>query len=174
MAEFWETAVQLIKEHKEWAVLIAFLISAGESIIGLSLLIPSTAILVTLSTALAAGGVDLVAVWLAAGIGVAVGDWISYGLGYFFEHELNDRWPFKDNQELLQKGHRFFERWGWLSLFLTRFMGPFRSITPLVAGVCEMPKLSFGAASLSSGFLWAAVVLAPGGLGGSWFSVASL
>jgi len=168
LAGAWDGLLSFVKAHEEFALVIAFVISMGESIIGISLLVPSTAILLATSTVLSAGGADMAALWLAAGLGASAGDWISYGLGYFFEHELQNRWPLRNNKSLLAKGHAFFERWGWISLFITRFMGPLRSLTPLVAGICEMPLLQFGVASLASALVWAAVVLAPGGLGGSW------
>jgi membrane protein DedA with SNARE-associated domain len=164
LAEMWEGLISLVKAHESAVLPVAFAICLAESIVGISLLIPSTAILIAASTVLAAGGADMVALWLAAGLGASLGDWISYGLGFHFEHELRRRWPLRDNEELLLRGHRFFERWGWISLFVSRFMGPLRSVTPLVAGICEMPLLVFGLASLVSAMVWAGVVLAPGGL----------
>ncbi len=58
---------------------------------------------------------------------------------------------------------------GLAELFLSRFLGPVRSVTPLNAGACEMPLMQFAIASFLSAFLWAAVVLLPGGLGGGMF-----
>ncbi len=168
LVEAWEGLLSLVKEHQSFALPVAFVICMAESIIGISLLVPSTAILIATSAVLAASGTDLLSLWLAAGLGAWLGDWISYGLGYFFEHELHERWPLRDNKELLLKGRRFFERWGWISLFVSRFMGPLRSLTPLVAGICEMPLLQFALASFVSALLWAGVVLSPGGFGAGW------
>ncbi len=168
MAEAWEFLLSLVKEHQSMALPITFAICMAESIIGISLFIPSTAILLAMSAVLGASGADMFALWLAAGLGATVGDWISYGLGYFFEHELHESWPLKNNRELVAKGHAFFERWGWISLFVSRFMGPLRSLTPLVAGVCRMPLLQFAVASFISAMVWAGAVLAPGGLSGGW------
>lgn len=169
MTELWDTLLAFVKAHQEMALPIAFAICMAESIVGISLFIPSTAILIATSAVLGASGANMFTLWLAAGLGAWLGDWISYGLGYFFEHELNDRWPLRDNQHLVAKGHAFFERWGWISLFVARFMGPLRSLTPLIAGICEMPLVPFALASFFSALLWAGVVLAPGTLGG-WFS----
>lgn len=165
MDGLWDGLLAFVKAHEAYAMPMAFVICMAESIVGISLMVPSTIILIATSSVLGASGVDMVALWLAAGLGASFGDWISYGLGYFFEHRLHQTWPLKDNQELLARGHSFFERWGWISLFVSRFMGPLRSLTPLVAGICEMPLLQFGVASLVSAMVWAGVVLAPGGLG---------
>jgi membrane protein DedA with SNARE-associated domain len=162
----WEGLLSLVRAHEAYALPIVFTICMAESIIGISLLVPSTAIMLAMSTVLGASGADMLALWLAAGLGASLGDWISYALGYFFEHELHERWPLKNNKELVARGHAFFERWGWASLFVSRFLGPLRSLTPLVAGICEMPLIQFGVASFVSAMLWAGVILAPGGLGG--------
>jgi membrane protein DedA with SNARE-associated domain len=41
---------------------------------------------------------------------------------------------------------------------------------PLVAGIFVMPWWPFQIANFGSAFVWAAVLLAPGTLGFSWFS----
>jgi membrane protein DedA with SNARE-associated domain len=166
LSDAWEALLALVQQNQSAALPITFAICMAESIIGISLLVPSTAILLATSTVLAASGADMMTLWLAAGLGAWLGDWISYGIGYFFEHELQERWPLRNNKKLLADGHRFFEKWGWLSLFVARFMGPLRSLTPLVAGICEMPLVPFALASFASAMLWAGVVLAPGGLSG--------
>jgi len=168
MDGLWDGLLSFVKANEAHALPIAFVICMSESIVGISLFVPSTIILIATSTVLGASGVDMLSLWLAAGLGASFGDWISYGLGYFFEHRLHEYWPLRGNQDLLQRGHKFFERWGWISLFVSRFMGPLRSLTPLVAGICEMPLLQFGIASLVSAMVWAGVVLAPGGLGAGW------
>jgi membrane protein DedA with SNARE-associated domain len=169
MDGLWEGLLSFVRAHESQALPIAFVISMAESIVGVSILVPSTIILIATSTVLGASGVGVLPLWLAAGLGASCGDWISYGLGYFFEHRLHDMWPLRDNQVLVRRGHTFFERWGWISLFVSRFMGPLRSVTPLVAGICEMPLVQFGVASLVSAMVWAGIVLVPGGIGAGWF-----
>jgi membrane protein DedA with SNARE-associated domain len=169
MDGLWDGLLSIVKANEAYALPIAFVICMAESIVGISLFVPSTIILIATSTVLGASGVDMLSLWLAAGLGASFGDWVSYGLGYFFEHRLHEYWPLRGNQDLLQRGHSFFERWGWISLFVSRFMGPLRSLTPLVAGICEMPLLQFGVASFISAMVWAGVVLAPGGVGGGFF-----
>ena len=70
--------------------------------------------------------------------------------------------------ELLFRGMAFFKRWGTLAIFLGRFFGPLRAVVPIVAGICDMPWLSFQMANLASAFVWAAGILAPGAFGLRW------
>jgi membrane protein DedA with SNARE-associated domain len=162
--------VEFARRHQDWAAPIAFFTGMGESIVGVSLFIQSTPILLALASLGAVAESSLLTVWLAAGLGAAAGDWISYGLGYRFGEPMKKRWPLSRKPELLDMGHRFFERWGVLSLFVCRFLGPARSVIMLIAGMSRMPLAAFFLASLASAMLWAGVVLAPAGLFVSWLT----
>ncbi len=165
MTGLWDAVLAFVRDHEAYLLPIAFLICMAESVIVVSLFVPSTIILLASSTLLGASGVGVATLWIAAGLGAALGDWVSYGLGRFTYRRMRHRWPFYQNRRTVARGRLFFAQWGWASLFFTRFMGPLRSFTPLVAGICRMPLLPFGLASLMSAFVWAAAVLAPTGIG---------
>jgi membrane protein DedA with SNARE-associated domain len=59
-----------------------------------------------------------------------------------------------------------FRRWGWWAVFVGRFLGPMRAVTPLAAGVTGMKNMSFQSANVLSAILWAPLVLMPGSVGG--------
>lgn len=165
MTGTWDAVLAFVRDHEAYLLPIAFLICMAESVIVVSLFVPSTIILLASSTLLGASGVGVATLWIAAGLGAALGDWVSYGLGRFTYGRMRYRWPFYQNRRTVARGRLFFAQWGWASLFFARFMGPLRSFTPLVAGICRMPLLPFGLASLMSAFVWAAAVLAPTGIG---------
>ena len=165
MSGLWQDVLIFMREHEVYLLPIAFAICMAESIIVVSLFVPSTIILLASSALLGASGVGIASLWIAAGLGAALGDWVSYGLGRFTYRELKEGWPFYQNRRTIARGRLFFARWGWASMFLARFMGPLRSFTPLVAGICRMPLIVFGIASLLSAFVWAGAVLAPTGIG---------
>lgn len=165
MTGIWDTVLAFVRDHEAYLLPIAFAICMAESIIVVSLFVPSTIILLASSTLLGASGVGVATLWIAAGLGAAVGDWVSYGLGRFTYRRLRYRWPFYQNRRTVARGRLFFAQWGWASMFIARFMGPLRSFTPLVAGICRMPLLPFALASLASAFVWATAVLTPTGIG---------
>jgi membrane protein DedA with SNARE-associated domain len=101
-------------------------------------------------------------------VGAALGDWLSYSLGYYYHNEIQNMWPLRDHKDLMVRGRIFFKRWGAWAIVIGRFLGPLRASVPIVAGVTEMPWLRFQIANWSSAFLWAAVLLAPGKLGIQW------
>lgn len=164
----WDSIIVFVKNNETYALPLAFAIAMAESIVGLSLLVPSTIIFLGMSAALGLSGAGMVQLWIAAAIGASLGDWVSYSLGRFCEARMQSSWPLRNNQPLLERGQLFFERWGWASFFPSRFVGPLRSFLPLIAGICAMPLLPFALASLGSAFVWSGVVLMPAGLGLKW------
>jgi membrane protein DedA with SNARE-associated domain len=160
-----EPIIAFVQEHRDWAMPIVFALAFGESLAFISLLLPSTVILVAISGLLGASGIDFIPVWFCAGIGGALGYWLSYFFGYHYRDQIQGFWPFKDRPEMLPRGQRFFEKYGILGVFLGHFFGPIRAVIPVVAGMYSMKQVPFQIANFSSSFLWAAGVLAPGTLG---------
>jgi membrane protein DedA with SNARE-associated domain len=160
--------VAFVRDHETWAVPIVFLLAFGESLAFISLILPSTVILVAISGLLGVSGISFWPVWLAAGIGGSIGYAISYWVGLYFKEELNTIWPFKNYPEMLPRGQAFFEKYGVFGVFLGHFFGPVRAVIPVVAGMYSMPHIPFQIANITSAFLWAGGILAPGTLGLNW------
>jgi membrane protein YqaA with SNARE-associated domain len=106
----------------------------------------------------------------AAAIGAALGDWLSYWIGYHYHAQIQQMWPLKNHPKLLDKGRVFFRRWGGWGIVIARFSGPLRASVPIVAGIAEMPWLRFQVANWSSAYLWAFVLLSPGSWGMKWWT----
>jgi membrane protein DedA with SNARE-associated domain len=148
---------------------VVFILSFGESLAFISLLLPATVLLVGGSGIVRAAGLGFWPIWIAAVTGAFLGDWVSYWLGFRYQEAIGRVWPLSRHPQLLAKGRHFFTRWGAASVFLGRFFGPLRCVVPLVAGTCAMPMLAFQAANLASALVWATLVLAPGQLAVEWF-----
>src|SRR5581483_3650637 len=101
----------------------------------------------------------------AAALGAALGDWLSYWLGYHYHEQISRMWPLSRYPNLLPNGHKFFARWGAWAIVIGRFWGPFRASVPIVAGVTQMPWLTFQIANWASAFVWAPGLLALGKVG---------
>ena len=168
MEQFAHSIIQFIHAHDTWVVPIAFLLAFGESLAFISLILPSTVILLAMGGLLGASGIDFVPVWIAAGAGGALGYAVSYWVGLYFKDSIHEIWPFKTRPELLQKGREFFAKWGTLGVFMGHFFGPVRAVVPVVAGTLAMKQIPFQIANITSAFLWAAGVLAPTVFGAKW------
>jgi membrane protein DedA with SNARE-associated domain len=154
--------VEFIKAHQDWAAPIVFVLAFGESLAFISLLLPAWAALVGLGALIAAGDISFWPVWVAAAIGAALGDWLSYWIGIKLERSVQNIWPLSRHPDLIPKGETFVKKWGAAGIFIGRFFGPLRASVPLVAGIFKMPFWHFQTANFTSAFVWAAVLLTIG------------
>jgi membrane protein DedA with SNARE-associated domain len=170
LADYTNTVLELVRAHPNWAAAIVFVLAFGESMAFVSLVLPFWAMLVGIGTII--GAANPLIFWTivaAAAIGAALGDWLSYWLGYHYHEKIQGMWPLKNHPKLLERGRTFFDRFGAWAVVLGRFSGPLRASVPIVAGITEMPWLKFQIANWGSAFLWAFVLLSPGSWGMQWW-----
>ena len=160
--------IAFIQAHAGWAAPIAFLLGFLKSLAFVCMVVPGITIMLAMGTMIGASGIDFVPVWLAVSVGAALGDWVSYVIGYRIKDRARSIWPLNRHPEWLPRGERFFLRWGAMSVVLCRFFSPLRATVPLLCGVFEMPMGRFQLANWASAFLWAALLLLPGSVVGSW------
>ncbi|MGB8365483.1 MAG: DedA family protein [Rhizomicrobium sp.] len=164
MHDIVHIAVQLIKQHSGWALPVLFVVSFGESFVGISLLFPGTTIMVIAGTLVRGplnpdGALDAWPLLIGAFLGAVIGDAISFWLGRRFGHLLDKHWYFVRHPIILRRGYAFFEKFGMASVFIGRFFGPVRAAIPLVAGIMEMPWRQFWFANIGSALVWAPSLL---------------
>ena len=169
-AEYTDAIKLFVTNHREWAAPIVLALAFGESLAFVSLILPFWGIMVfgigpLLGTSDALNFLTIVS---AAAVGAALGDWLSYWIGFHYHENVQGMWPLKNHPNLIERGRVFFKRWGAWAIVFGRFLGPLRASVPIVAGIAQMPQLRFQIANWSSAFLWAAVLLAPGKLGMEW------
>ncbi|MBZ0329134.1 bifunctional DedA family/phosphatase PAP2 family protein [Halomonas sp. ANAO-440] len=145
------------------------LIALLESLALVGLLLPGV-VLITAAASLAGHqDMGIAAILLAAFIGAVIGDGLSFILGYTQRERVTRLWPFSQHPEWLARGARFFQRYGSLSVFFGRFVGPVRPVIPLIAGMLQMSPRAFVWANLASAALWAPAYVLPGYLlGQTW------
>jgi membrane protein DedA with SNARE-associated domain len=86
-------AIDFVRARHAWAAPVAFAFAFLESIALFSLLIPGWAVLVSIGVLAAASDIPFWPVWIAGAVGAALGDWISYWLGYKFKEPIGQVWP---------------------------------------------------------------------------------
>ncbi|MCB1547178.1 MAG: DedA family protein [Hyphomicrobiaceae bacterium] len=161
--EWGKAIVEFVRANQVYAAPIVFVLAFGESIAFVSLILPFWVMLVGIGTLIGASGLDFWTIWIAASLGAAFGDWVSYWLGKTYRYQIAKVWPLSIYPRLIPLGRLMFRRYGWLAIVIARFTGPLRASVPLVAGICEMQWVMFQIANFASAFLWAGVLLAPGG-----------
>lgn len=162
-------ATAFIAQHGMWAGPIIGLLAFGESLAVVGLFIPATALMIAIGGLIGTGVVDPFWIMGWAMVGAVIGDWISYALGRRLGPAAYRRWPLNRHRPMVARARLFFRRYGFLSIFAGRFLGPIRATIPLVAGVMDMDRRRFRIANVTSAFLWVPVMFAPG-----YFAVKSL
>ncbi len=165
LEEYVHLVVDFVRSHHSWAAPVIFVLAFLESIAFFSLLIPAWGALILIGGLIAASGIPFIPVLIAGAVGAALGDWISYSIGYHFKDRIAHVWPLSNHPDLLPRGHAFMDKWGVLGIFIGRFFGPLRASVPLIAGTVEMNYWLFQAANFASAFVWAYVLLAFGDFG---------
>ncbi|MFY0613517.1 MAG: DedA family protein [Hyphomicrobiaceae bacterium] len=159
VADLVTTITSFAEAHQAWAPLIVLLLAFGESIAFISLVLPFWGMLVALGAILGGSMLEFAMIWVAASIGAALGDWVSYWLGAHFKDRIAAIWPLSRYPDLLPKGQVFFDKYGAWAIVFGRFSGPFRASVPIIAGAARMNQWVFQVANWLSAFLWAFVLL---------------
>lgn len=151
-----------VREHGELSALVCFFLGFAESLVVVSIFVPSTVLFLGIGTAQSAAGGPFWPLWLAGSAGAFAGDVVSYAVGRHYKDQISSCWPFTRYPDLLQKSRGMFARWGWATIVLGKFVGGLRPFLPVAAGMVRMPWPVFLTSSAISCLLWAAVFLAPG------------
>jgi len=157
-----DTLLAFARENVELTGAVVFTLGFAESIVLVSLFVPSTVLFLGLGALHSSAGGEFWPVWLAGAAGSFVGDCASYGFGRWFNADVGRVWPISRYPELLPRGHALFERWGVASIVISKFVGGLRPFVPVVAGAMSMPWALFLIGSASSSLIWAGVFLSPG------------
>jgi membrane protein DedA with SNARE-associated domain len=162
MSDIVSPLLEWLNANPEWAGAATFAISAAESIAIIGTIVPGS---ITMTAIGALAGAQVIPLWSTifwAILGAIVGDGISYWMGYYFKDRLHRIWPFKNNPAILERGEIFVHKYGVMSVFIGRFVGPVRALVPLVAGMLGMRPLQFTIANVTSAIGWAPAYMLPG------------
>jgi len=92
-----------VGQHAAWAPLLVAALAFCESLAFISLLFPASTALVAIGALIGAGALSFVPIWIAAAVGAALGDWLSYWLGQTFEAPISRMWPLSRHPDLLAR-----------------------------------------------------------------------
>lgn len=151
-----------VQNNQGLAPAVVFGLAFGESLALISFFIPATVLLLAIGALVEASGLHFFPIWLAAATGAALGDAISYWLGFHYKERAKSFWPLSRRPDLVARAEDFFQRFGVWGIAIGRFFGPVRAIVPLVAGILAMRQTHFQVANVASAAVWAFAMLAPG------------
>ncbi|WP_133130459.1 VTT domain-containing protein [Legionella yabuuchiae] len=156
-----------IYANPHWALFFTFLISFTESLAIIGSIIPGSVTMTAIGILAGSGVMRIDLTLFAAILGAVAGDSASYLLGSKFKHRLPNMWPFSRYPNWLRYGREYFAKHGGKSVLIGRFIGPLRSVIPLIAGMMHMNRWHFLLANVASAIGWSIVYVMPGVLIGA-------
>lgn len=166
MTSFFSNLVDFIGGHPLLAILVVFLVSAGEAVFVIGLFVPSTVVLIGAGTLVGMSQLSFWPIFIASSLGATVGDGLSFWIGHIHKDRLKRIWPFSRYRALIDHGERFFLRHGGKSIFIGRFLPGVKSVVPVIAGMMGMSVARFTAINGISALAWSAAHIVPSmGLG---------
>ena len=156
-----ETLAGLAAQHSVVLFVALFLVIFAETGLVVLPLLPGDSLLFLSGTVVAASGLDIHLLVLTL-IGAAVlGDSVNYGVGRFVGpiafHRPQDTWLGRWlKPEYLERTHRFYEKYGGLTIIIGRFVPIVRTFAPFFAGVGAMSYRKFLAFNVIGAAAWVA------------------
>lgn len=106
-----------------------------------------------------------ISVWALMGLLIVAavsGSTLNYWIGSFIGHKVfTNRYRWLD-QDALAKTHAFYEKYGGITMVLSRFIPVVRSFAPFVAGVSEMTFTKFQTFNIGGAVLWVILLVSTG------------
>ncbi len=105
----------------------------------------------------AAANSAVINIWVMVfGVGIAawLGDQVGYTLGRHFGRPYLDKRQGKWLRSAISRSEQFYERYGWWSIVVARFVPWARVIIPALAGIGKMNYYKFFSANLVGAILW--------------------
>lgn len=161
-ADYVQPLTNWLQSNPSWALFITFSIALAESLAIVGSIVPGSVTMTAIGILAGSGIMRIDLTLIAAILGAVAGDSLSYALGFFYSERLSDIWPFKKYPSLLIYGKDFFIRHGGKSVLLGRFVGPLRSIIPVIAGIMHMKQWRFFLANFISAIGWSILYVFPG------------
>ena len=117
--------------------------------------------------AAARSDVNVVILVFAVFLAAFIGDQVGYVLGRKIGRPYFQRRNSKRMQKMLLKSERFYERYGWWSVVIARYIPWVRTFVPPIAGTVKMNYYKFLTANALGAFLWGVGITLAGFYSGS-------
>lgn len=161
-----DTVIAFIERHNDWAPWIMVVFAAAETTAFLSLVIPSTAILVAVGALASTGAIDFFPLWVGTSAGALIGSTFSWWLGVRYGGTILQMRPLSNHPEMAEKARAAFHRYGPATVFVGHFMTVFRPVVFLLAGMSGMTLLRFSFWNVLGALAWAWLIPKMGQYGG--------
>lgn len=166
-ADYIQPLTHWLQVNPKWSLFATFIIALSESLAIVGSIVPGSVTMTAIGILAGSGIMRIDLTLLASTLGAICGDSLSYALGYVYSDKISQIWPFKKYPHWLEHGKDYFSRHGGKSVLIGRFVGPLRSLIPLIAGMMHMKQWRFLVANVISALGWSVLYVMPGVLIGT-------
>jgi len=167
-----QTLSALAAQHAALLFSALFIVIFAETGLVIFPLLPGDSLLFLAGAVVAASGIDVHLLVLTLFAAAVLGDSVNYGVGRYIGpkafHRPQDtvlgRWL---KPVYLEKTHRFYEKYGGLTIIIGRFVPIVRTFAPFLAGVGAMTYKKFICFNVIGGAAWVASLVYAGYLFGN-------
>ena len=164
-----DSFIAFVERNRDWLPLIMAVFAAAETTAFLSILIPSTAVLVAVGALAATGAVSFWPLWAGATLGALTGSCFSYWLGVRYGSAVLAMRPLRDHPEMVEKTRAAFAKYGPATILIGHFTTVFRPVVFLMAGISGMTLGRFLFWNVLGCVSWAFLIPKLGQFGGDIF-----
>jgi len=111
--------------------------------------------------------INIVILVLLVFLAAFIGDQVGYVLGRKIGRPYFQRRNSKRMRKMLAKSERFYEKYGWWSVVIARYIPWIRTFVPPIAGTVKMNYYKFLTANALGAFLWGSGITLAGFYSGS-------
>jgi membrane-associated protein len=149
--------VELLDQYGIWIYAILFIIIFSETGFVVTPFLPGDSLLFAVGALAAVDSSGTLTAPLASALLIAaaiLGNSLNYSIGrYIGPPAFSGRYRFL-KLEYLQRTEEFFQRYGGMTIVLSRFVPIVRTFAPFVAGVGRMPYARFQAYNIGGALAW--------------------
>ncbi len=111
--------------------------------------------------------INIVFLVLAIFLAAFIGDQVGYVIGRKVGRPYLEKHKSKRMMKMLERSERFYERYGWWSVVIARYIPWVRTFVPPIAGTVKMNYYKFLSANALGALLWGAGITLAGFYAGS-------
>lgn len=151
---------EIVWNYGTWTYFILFLTIFCETGLVVMPFLPGDSLLFVIGTLSAGGVFNLELICLTLIVAAVGGNTLNYYIGRYIGYKA---FAIKNNrfikQEHLLRTQRFYERYGGITIIISRFIPIIRSLAPFVAGIGRMSFSRFMGFNLLGGMSWVLLVV---------------
>jgi len=145
---------QFLVSNGNWAYLFLFVLFFSETGIIFTSFLPGDSMLMAIGVLCADGKLKTPIVIIVLMTAVVLGNLASYYFGWVIGKSAYKRKGRILNPANLQKTHDFYDKYGAITLVMSRFFPIIRALAPLIAGIVRMPLRGFMIHSFIGSIIW--------------------